>query len=215
VTVRTGFRDFGGEPEPARPKSHDFAIGCLVVVAVLVLLAAVALSSIHVGGNDATPYPVNIANRWAQRDVVLTPAAPAEVVRITFHYNLGSGAAAAPAVVVGTPTDGQPSQPSGASANLGLGIDEPAVEMRVVGSSGPIGPCAAPCERPLQLPQCSGACTATFDVRLSLLDAAGRDEISVTLDSGLSVPEGSPLPDGFDVEIAAPGPARGDTGGAS
>jgi hypothetical protein len=161
----------------------------------------IGLSSIHIGDGGPTRYPVTIASRWADQDVVLTPAHPLAVLRITFQYGSTSGQTLAPEAVAAAPAYDSQDPSSAGSPNTGGGIDEPAVRMELLNGENANRPCAAPCEDVLTLPACSSSCTATVDVQFSLVDSAGHDEIKLTLRAGLSVAGGSPLPDGFDVKI--------------
>ena len=183
--------------------------GC-VRIALVALIAILALgwyvlASFRLGGGpQGTPFPMTAASHWVSQDVVLTETQPTTTLRVKITASSWFQGWSPSAVVTAPAYD----RPAGRTLDPAFALVEPAVAMVV--ASGPAesrrAPCAAPCEQTLSLPACSSACVATFDIRLSLDSAAGRDALRVTLRAGMTGYGATPLPAGFDVSIEPLGP---------
>jgi hypothetical protein len=190
------FRDRGG------PGCSGLVLGGLGLVLALLALALYAGSAlpIQIGGQQGTPRPITADSQWVSADVALTAIQPTANLRLTFTYS-NTAEDFGPSAAVSAPEFDV--TPAGRTLDPAFALSEPVVRISSVaegnGSGAP--PCAAPCEQWLRLPACPQSCTSGFDIEISLVDAAGRDKVSVGVRAGLTPYSGSPLPDGFIVAI--------------
>ncbi len=174
-------------------------LGCFSILVILAVAGAIALSNFHPLGEP--PRGIAVDASWASRDIVLTPDTPTASIRVTVSYK-GDTYNTIAAISVGVPRDTSTATPDASSAFLRL-LD-PAIGLAVPTSvNGYQRDCYAACEAALSLPSCPDACTQTYDVRLQLVDAAGRDSLTVTVRAGATSLIGYRLPDGFAVRIDA------------
>ena len=205
------FRDSGG------PGCSLRVLGVLgLVLAVLVIVFSAGSSFLKpFGGPQGTPGPITAASRWVSADVSLTALQPTANLRLTFAYS-NTAEDIGPNTAVSAPEFDV--TPPGRTLDPAFALAEPAVRISsaVEGDRSGAPPCAAPCEQGLRLPTCPQSCTSVFDIEISLVDAAGRDKVSVTVRAGLTPYGGSPLPGGFTVAIQPlPSPTGTATPGSS
>lgn len=170
----------------------------LAILAIVLYEGSTALQAI--GGDQGTPRPITAASRWVSADASLTAVQPTANLRLTFAYS-NTADDLGPDVAVSAPEFDIASP--GRTLDPAFALAEPTVRISSVvegdGSGAPT--CAAPCEQWLRLPACAQSCTLVFDIEISLVDAAGRDKVSISVRAGLTPYGGSPLPDGFTVAI--------------
>jgi hypothetical protein len=192
----------GGTRDDGRGRGQGCG-GCVVAVIILAAIAWIGLSQIRIGdGPSGTPAPLTIASRWAGQEVVLTPAQPTAVVRVTFTYAGGLGHDLRPAAEITAPRNAATAQGSRPTPDPRFALVDPAVRVELLGQSGLYGNCAAPCERILEAADCTRSCNLVVDFKLTLTEAAGHDAIALTVRAGMNGEFGSPLPAGFDVRLA-------------
>jgi hypothetical protein len=176
-------------------------LGCVgLVLAVVAILFSAGSALIRPYGQQGTPGPITAASRWVSADVSLTAVQPTVDLRLTFTYS-NTAEDISPIAAVSAPEFEV--TPPGRTLDPAFALSEPAVRISSVAEGNGSGdqPCAAPCEQWLRLPACRQSCTSTFDIEVSLVDAAGRDKVSVSVRAGLTPYGGSPLPNGFTAAI--------------
>ena len=204
--VEPSSRVFRGGGTGPRRRTWPLAFAITVIVA---LLGAgwLALARFQpLGGPTQSPHPIAIAGSWASQDVVLSTARPSATLTVTFTYS-GTSQEIGPWAVALAPRDARPTSGGGPSLDPAFALVDPAVQLDAVQNGQAQGPpCAAPCEVYLRVPACSsstgtGPCTSSFDVHLTLVDAAGRDTVALTFRTGMTEFGASALPADFKVTI--------------
>lgn len=176
-------------------------VGLGLVLAVLAIALYVGSTVLlPIGGTPGTPRPITAASRWVSADVTLTAVQPTASLRLTFTYS-NTAESLGPIAAVSAPEF--EITPPGRTLDPAFALSEPIVRISSVakGDVNAYPPCTAPCEQWLQLPACQQSCTSIVELEILLVDAAGRDRVSVSVRAGLTPYGGSPLPNGFTVSV--------------